>query len=49
MISVTVPSAPASALSTVKLSRMSMTMNARMLKSNESTTQPRNTAQKARH
>src|SRR5687767_3847074 len=49
MNSVTVPSAPASALSTVKLFWMSMTMNVRMLKSNESTTQPRKTAQKARH
>ena len=49
IISVTVPSAPASARSTVKLCWMSMTMNARMLKSKESTIQPRNTAQKARH
>jgi hypothetical protein len=47
--SVTVPSAPASARSTVKLCWMSMMMNARMLKSNESTIHPRNTAQKARH
>ena len=49
IMSVTVPSAPASARSTVKLFWMSMMMNARMLKSKESTTQPRNTAQKARH
>ena len=47
--SVTVPSAPASALSTVKLFWMSRTMNVRMLKSNESTIHPRNTAQNARH
>jgi hypothetical protein len=49
IISVTVPSAPASARSTVKLFWMSMMMKARMLKSKESTTQPRNTAQNARH
>ena len=49
IMSVTVPSAPASARSTVKLFWMSMMMNARMLKSKESTIQPRNTAQKARH
>ena len=49
MISVTVPSAPASARSTVKLCWMSMMMKARMLKSKESTIQPRNTAQNARH
>ena len=49
IMSVTVPSAPASARSIVKLFWMSTTMNARMLKSNESTIQPRNTAQKARH
>ena len=49
IMSVTVPSNPARARSTVKLCWMSMMMNARMLKSNESTTQPRKTAQNARH
>jgi hypothetical protein len=49
IISVTVPSAPASALLMSKLCRMSMTMNVRMLKSKESTTHPRKTAQNARH
>ena len=49
IISVTVPSTPASALSTVKLCWMSMTMKARMLKSKESTIQPSITAQNARH
>ena len=49
MTSVTVPSAPASARSTVKLCWMSMMMKVRMLKSNESTIHPRNTAQNARH
>ena len=49
IISVTVPSRPASARSTVKLCWMSMMMKARMLKSNESTIQPRKTAQNARH
>src|SRR5216684_1982351 len=49
MMSVTLPSAPASARSTVKLFWMSIRMKASMLKSNASTTQPRNTAQNARH
>jgi hypothetical protein len=49
IISVTVPSAPASARSTVKLCWMSMRMNVEMVKSNASTTQPRKTAQNARH
>src|SRR5579862_2723229 len=49
MMSVTVPSAPASARSTVKLFWMSMRMKVEMVKSNASTIHPRKTAQNARH
>ena len=49
VISVTLPSAPASARSTVKLFWMSIRMKASMLKSKASTTHPRNTAQNVRH
>ena len=47
--SVTVPSAPASARSTVKLFWMSIRTKVRIVKSNPSSTQPRKVAQKARH
>src|SRR5262245_8097554 len=49
MKSVTVPSAPASARSIVKLFWMSIRMKVRMVKSKPSSAQPRNVAQKARH
>src|SRR5262245_13771080 len=49
IINVTVPSRPARARSTEKLFSISMRMKVRMLKSNASTIQPRNTAQNARH
>src|SRR5215510_4253144 len=49
MTNVTVPRRPASARSTEKLFSISMRMKVRMLKSNASTIQPRNTAQNARH
>src|SRR5262245_54156868 len=47
--SVTVPSAPASAASTVKLFWMSIRMKVRIVKSKPSRTQPRNAAQNAFH
>ena len=46
---VTVPSAPASAASTVKLFWMSIRMNVMMAKSNPPRVQPRKVARNARH
>jgi hypothetical protein len=48
-ISVTVPSAPARVLSTVKVRSMSISRKLRMEKSNPSEAQPRNAAKKAFH